>query len=321
MLLMVKDLLLLPEFREFQLAAGEKGLDNRVTGTGIFEWESPEDIARDFQPGEFVVTTLSQMKGDPAGAEGVLLKLLESGVSGIGLKTIYYRSFPEKIRKRADETGIPLFSFRETFFDDIIYAIKSRLVPSEDSENRGLPSGKLREEGPFVCVWSREGELDRGQILPADRIPQPSTRGTIGISDPFSDTENLATALQQGRIACISGLLSGQPIRFFRDSGGDRLLVPASREPWAWDFYQELKGRIEGEKGDDKGEWMTTLLTYGRFHGDIRQTGAHLFQHENTIRYRIRILRKRLGLAEDPDYYGVIYNFVRLHGIYELWPL
>ena len=132
MLLMVKDLLLLPEFREFQLAAGEKGLDNRVTGTGIFEWESPEDIARDFRPGEFVVTTLSQMKGDPAGAEGVLLKLLESGVSGIGLKTIYYRSFPEKIRKRADETGIPLFSFRETFFDDIIFAIKSRLVPSED---------------------------------------------------------------------------------------------------------------------------------------------------------------------------------------------
>ena len=77
MILMVKDLLLLPEFREFQLAAGEKGLDNRVTGTGIFEWESPEDIARDFRPGEFVVTTLSQMKEDPAGAEGVLLKLLE----------------------------------------------------------------------------------------------------------------------------------------------------------------------------------------------------------------------------------------------------
>ena len=73
MLLMVRDLLLVPEFAEFQLAGGERGLDNRVTGTGIFEWESPEDIARDFLPGEFVVTTLSQMREDPKGAEKVLL--------------------------------------------------------------------------------------------------------------------------------------------------------------------------------------------------------------------------------------------------------
>jgi hypothetical protein len=318
---MVKDLLLLPEFREFQLAAGEKGLDNRVTGTGIFEWESPEDIARDFRPGEFVVTTLSQMKEDPKGAEKVLLKLLESGISALGLKTVYYTSFTAAVLKRAEETNTPLFLFRDTFFDDIIYGIKSRLAASGELGDSALLPVSGMEQQPYVCIWSRQGSADRGRILPLSQIPEAPAKGFLGISDSFVEPEKVGEALQQSRIACISGILSGQSIRFFRDSGGDRLLVPASREPWAWDFYQELKGRIEGEKGEDKGEWMATLLTYGRFHGDIRQTAVHLFQHENTIRYRIRILRKRLGLTEDPDYYGVLYNFVRLHGIYEIWPL
>lgn len=321
MLLMVRDLLLVPEFREFQLAGGENGLDNRVTGTGIFEWESPEDIARDFRPGEFVVTTLSQMKEDPKGAEKVLLKLLESGISALGLKTVYYTSFTAAVLKRAEETNTPLFLFRDTFFDDIIYGIKSRLAASGELGDSALLPVSGMEQQPYVCIWSRQGSADRGRILPLSQIPEAPAKGFLGISDSFEEPDKVGEALQQSRIACISGILSGQSIRFFRDAGADRLLIPASRGSWARDFYRDMKTRMEGEKAGEGSEWMETLMTFVGLHGDVRQTAVHLYQHENTIRYRIRILRKRLGLTEDPDYYSSLYTFIRLHRVYEIWPL
>ena len=57
-MLKVSDLLSLPQFDSFRLISSPDGLNNIVGGSSILEWESPKEIATDFAPDDFVMTTL-----------------------------------------------------------------------------------------------------------------------------------------------------------------------------------------------------------------------------------------------------------------------
>jgi sugar diacid utilization regulator len=45
-----------------------------------------------------------------------------------------------------------------------------------------------------------------------------------------------------------------------------------------------------------------------------------MFQHSNTIRYRIEKIRKLLDLGDDASSFAQLYIFVRLHEIYRSSP-
>ena len=57
----VFDIVTSPTFKNFQIISGEKGIQNPVSGTGIFDWESKADIAKSFRKGEFVITLMSSL--------------------------------------------------------------------------------------------------------------------------------------------------------------------------------------------------------------------------------------------------------------------
>lgn len=110
--------------------SGQSGLYNTVTGTGIFEWESPADVENTFAKGEFVVTTLSQAKNDSLFAEDCLRMLIAKGVSAIAIKTIYFKEFSEELELFSDLHKVPIFLFSGTFFDDVIFTVKNALITS-----------------------------------------------------------------------------------------------------------------------------------------------------------------------------------------------
>lgn len=126
----VIELLSLPVFCGFQLISGQSGLYNAVTGTGIFEWESPEDVEKTFAKGEFVVTTLSQAKNDSSFAENCLKMLIIKEVSAIAIKTIYFKEISEELKSFSDQHKVPIFLFSGAFFDDVIFTIKNALITS-----------------------------------------------------------------------------------------------------------------------------------------------------------------------------------------------
>lgn len=126
----VMDLFSNPIFQEFQLISGHCGLNNEVSGTGIFEWESSDDVDKTFAKGEFVVTTLSQAKNDFLSAENSIKTLILKGVSAIAIKTIFFNEISEELRLFSEHHCVPIFSFRHTYFDDIIYTIKNALISS-----------------------------------------------------------------------------------------------------------------------------------------------------------------------------------------------
>jgi len=150
----VMDLVAHPVFREFRLASGQNGLYNPVLGTGIFEWETPDDIEKNFLPGEFVVTTLSCTKGDLTAGEALLKILINKGISGIGIKTVYFQEISDELKSYAELHRVPVFFFSNTFFDDIIFTIKSALHSNAITENQQVKLDRIcqLEENQFLLV-------------------------------------------------------------------------------------------------------------------------------------------------------------------------
>ncbi len=131
----VFDIVTSPNFEHFQIISGEKGIQNPVSGTGIFDWESKADIAKTFRKGEFVITTLSIAKDDFDYANDCIKALILHGVSAICIKEVFFRNLSEDTIQKSDILGIPIFFFSETFVDDIVYDVRN-LLASDKGELR-----------------------------------------------------------------------------------------------------------------------------------------------------------------------------------------
>jgi sugar diacid utilization regulator len=138
----------------------------------------------------------------------------------------------------------------------------------------------------------------------------------IGISTPVKGLENLGTAIQESLFANSSCLLDHSEGLRFRDSGLDQILLPAVNSPWTRKYYQNLLSKIMGYDAKHGAKLMETLMEYAENGGDMKLTAQKMFQHSNTIRYRIEKIRKLLDLGDDAGSFAQLYIFVRLHEIY-----
>lgn len=140
----VFDIVTSPNFEKFQIISGEKGIQNPVSGTGIFDWESKEDIAKTFRKGEFVITTLSIAKDDFDYANDCIKILILHGVSAICIKEVFFRNLSEDTIQKSNILGIPIFFFSDTYVDDIVYDVRN-LLASDKGELRSNLTPALKE--------------------------------------------------------------------------------------------------------------------------------------------------------------------------------
>ena len=126
-MLKVIDLLSLKEFETFKLVSDSKGLYNNVSGTGILDWESPEEIERDFHSEDFVFITLYMIGQTPEDMEDRFKALLKINVAAIGIKVADPETFtvPDRIIELADAHRVPLFIYTTAYLEDLIFAVRS----------------------------------------------------------------------------------------------------------------------------------------------------------------------------------------------------
>lgn|GEM_PF-597241 len=391
-MLTVMELLLFPLFRNFRLVSGYSGLYNPVTGTGILEWEFGDDFEKNFERGEFVVTTLSLARNDALMAENSIRMLIDKKVSAVAVKDVYYHEISEELKAYSDARHIPVFFFSGTFFDDIIFTIKNTILNQQREidhseaidfllETSSTPEQKIRkahEINPFfhsrlICCFSeiKKGdfrykdlkipplnpeetvysilEYRQGVLViytvkaPASGLTGQSSSGEkadtdkgrleeklisflektglfkqlrfMGISSVFSGLENLGTAIQECLYSNLSCRSARKEMMRFRDSGLDRILLPLRHDPWIRSYYEELFSTLRNYDSLHEAKLMETLLEYINNGGDMNQTARNLFQHSNTVRYRIDKIRKLLNLDSSPDAFAQMVIFARLHQI------
>ena len=147
-MVLLRDILSAPLFSNFRIVSGFNGINTPVTQVGFFEWESGADIERNFEKGEFIITTLTAMKDDPSRAEMCLRTLIRHQVSAIAIKDIYYKEISAQLKEFSNTWNVPILFFSDTFIDNIIFHIKTALLKEDSAMQERIVKSLLADPAP-----------------------------------------------------------------------------------------------------------------------------------------------------------------------------
>jgi len=380
----VFDIVTSPTFENFQIISGEKGIQNPVSGTGIFDWESKADIAKTFRKGEFVITTLSIAKDDFDYANDCIKTLILHGVSAICIKEVFFRNLSEDTIQKSDILGVPIFFFSDTYVDDIVYDVRN-LLASDKGELRSNLTPALKEAlaswyatgvvpaatGGFVgeklypylldfncCLvaFPKDGKTlaptmhlsktssdERSIIIPyesgilvvlsspnadsfsetkilsfLESIKIPASGCWLGVSATVKGTRQMLDNILEAFLACASAMLKPGPevaVENFGPTNVENLLISNCWSESSRQYFQRMN-RILTQYDEEHGsDLLGTLSAYIAANGDLVSASKMLFQHANTVRYRVAKIKSLLEI-DSPSSYLELFVFVKLMEIY-----
>ena len=115
----VREALFLPSLGRGRLAAGERGLDRRITSVNMME---VPDIGAYVRPGELLVTTAYPLRDDARAVNELVKMLAGRGLAALALKPgRYIQTLPEPMIRAADALGFPVIELPDdASFNDIL---------------------------------------------------------------------------------------------------------------------------------------------------------------------------------------------------------
>lgn len=377
----VVDILSLPQFNSFRIVTNEEGLQNIVCGTGIWEWESSEEINETFKQGEFVFTTLNATRNNNEKAIEGLRALIRKRVSAIAIKAIYCDTCPKEVIDLANKYRVPIFFFKELYIDDLIYIIRNAVIHDDSNdiklsllktirnchnveqilkgikklnplfyenlvcfcfltkENKSsefldniyykyrhsLMADKVGPVDKYVfircskcviAIYTAEKEIeDTKQLIENvfSRLNLKINDYYIGISENKDELSSINDAIDEAISAALSCFLDYIPIKYYCDIGADMFLLPNISNKYYLDFYNRSFKLLSSYDDTHGANLIKTLRVYVESEGDITLTAKRLFQHDNTIRYRIDKIKKMLNTVTSIDANMQFYVFVKMH--------
>lgn len=120
-----------------------------------------------------------------------------------------------------------------------------------------------------------------------------------GVSDVFPTLHTLDSGIRQSLYACRISRLRGRSVTLFHDIGLYQLILPNLDSHWLDRYCSDIIDPILNYDREHEGDLLATAVAYVEQDGNIKKTAEELFQHENTIRYRIRKLRELLNMTEE----------------------
>jgi len=127
----------------------------------------------------------------------------------------------------------------------------------------------------------------------------------LGVSSLHSGLEYLSVAVKEALLAVDVGQLLDRNVTHYRDLGLYKLLLLLRNEPEVKRFHAEILGPIARYDERYNTKLLDTAIAYVDNDGDLKRTARALFQHVNTIRYRLRKIKRILGME---NFQGTFYE-------------
>ncbi|OPJ61562.1 PucR family transcriptional regulator [Clostridium oryzae] len=118
------------------------------------------------------------------------------------------------------------------------------------------------------------------------------TEYVIGISSLYNDLGDLNNSVQESLYAFRYSMAYKRNISFFHEIGISRILFPMLDNPWLLKYYKQMIEPLIDYDKINETELLKTAIKYVENNGDIKLTAEELFQHGNTVRYRIDKIQK-----------------------------
>lgn len=135
-----------------------------------------------------------------------------------------------------------------------------------------------------------------------------------GISKCHDNLNKLDYGVKECLYAMNAGEILSQSLTYYKDIGLYKVIMPFIDEYWIKDFYESLILPLKSHDGKYSTEFLKTAVSYIDNNGNIKDTAEALFQHENTIRYRINKIKIILNI-ESNDFYEQLSIAVKIYKI------
>jgi len=142
---------------------------------------------------------------------------------------------------------------------------------------------------------------------------------SLGMSNSYNNLKYVKECIEEAIISCkVSGIVK-ENFMPYSEIGAYKILLDISNKGTLEKFYCEIMKPLEEYDQMKNGRLKETVLAYVKNDGDINETAKELYQHQNTIRYRINRVKQLLGFEEENiqffenislayKIYNIIYN-------------
>lgn len=137
----------------------------------------------------------------------------------------------------------------------------------------------------------------------------------IGISSRYEKLDELNFSINESLYSFKNATITNE-ISFFNKIGTNKILLPLIDNIWIKKYHDEMISPLITYDRENDTELLETAIKYFENNGDIKKTSAELFQHSNTIRYRIDKIFKILNKNNDiTNFYEELSIAIRIHKI------
>ncbi|WP_072723420.1 PucR family transcriptional regulator [Tepidibacter thalassicus] len=139
---------------------------------------------------------------------------------------------------------------------------------------------------------------------------------TIGISSLYERLGELNYSINESLYAYKYSMIYKKDISFFNQIGVNKILLPLLDNQWILKYHDEMIEPLLMYDRKNNTELLNTAIKYIENNGDIKATSQELFQHSNTIRYRIEKIYKILSKnCKRESFYEELALGIRIHNL------
>lgn len=141
---------------------------------------------------------------------------------------------------------------------------------------------------------------------------------SMGVSSFHKGISDVGIGIREAVYASVASLIDNTELSKFDNLGITRILCPLHDNYWIKNYYTSLMKRLRNYDEEHHSDLIATMETYIRCGGDINETAGMMFQHGNTIRYRLEKIYSVLDIKNDPDAKSQLFLLARLKEINEV---
>ena len=198
--------------------------------------------------------------------------------------------------------------------DERLYTLLSEDVPLA----RRLICMEWRRMLLILCHVSEEQKGEDGAALAELLLSRAGVeRGLlcVGVSSLQGDRGDFALALREAIYAARAAGLEGRPLMTADELGMYAFLFPMSETPFVVGQCKRCMAKILDYDAQNRTNLFATAQVYVEHHMEIAAAAKALYQHPNTVRYRLGKIQKLMGMEDDATFAPMISLVISLSRI------
>lgn len=145
----------------------------------------------------------------------------------------------------------------------------------------------------------KRSEIENAKLSIIEVLDSFKISYRIGVSNIYREIHYLKDAIQNAIIACDICEFMDKTVLSYDNAGVYKLLMKIPDKSFLKEYYNSIIMPVCQYDRLNKGHLFNTMMCYAKNGGDIKKTADDLYQHENTIRYRINKIKAILDREDN----------------------